>query len=686
MIDHFTINKRLISSVLTKYRTTFDAFCELITNSIHAKAKKIQITIQASDLLGETADVGFSRIVIRDDGIGVSKSEFKSKILDIATESKKAQGGKGVGRFAALQLGSLMEIETVAVDPFDQKLYKSTLVVDTKSWNTASLDQIPLKVEHIELSAPIESYYQVAIADFYPPNVTKDEKHMRMLKCFSSKEIERALFERYMDVIICGETLLSVNDTLILTEDHIIGEIENTTAEFVANDGFKHALSFKYLQVKANENKHKILLRVANGNISTVAYSYSYTGDIPAENQWIIFVDSLYFGGDTDACRGLFMSELNPDTENVITTIKESVDGFFKQKYAPYYDFTAKLKDDPAYPYRQVAASSLTRASVFNQLAYCIEEKHHLLQRKSDLRNLVYGLVDRSLNLREFGELISQVLKLDDSMAVRFNTLLNQVDCEDVVAFCDEVRAKQQFLDFLHKLNYDDISKSVGERAQLHKIVQRHLWVFGEEYNDCPVLFSDKNLRNNLEKLRNQFFDYKPTEADDNLNTYVSGEMLDITDLFFFNEKILHAEQKEVMIVELKAPRVKLGQKELSQAKRYALQLQTAGVFPEGIKYKIILIGADVAPILRAEYGQRDSKRVALVYKTEPPKQVEIWAIKWSDLIEENRRKLTYLGNHLATKDREVQEFWLSEFGDVPTKEIFSKIQDAGLPRTKKGK
>jgi hypothetical protein len=519
MTHHFTINKRLISGILTKYRDTFEAFCELITNAIQAQAHKITITIESSELLGNTADVGFKSIAIRDDGTGVSKTEFKSKILDIATDSKKAQGGRGVGRFAAIQLGSRMEIETVAKDPLDAKTYCTKLTVDTKDWQTSpALDKIPLEVNHTEILSNTESYYQITISNFYSSSATKEEKHLRMLKCFSDRDIERAIFERYTDVILRGKPHFSINGNLIAAEDHIIDEIENRTAIFQAHDGTNYPLEFQYMQVKSKESRHKIFLRVKNGDISTVAHSYDYTGDIPAENQWIAFVDSPYFGTDTDICRGLFMSDLNPDTAIVTKAIKESVDTFFTEKYAPYYDFTSKLKNDSAYPYRQKSASSLTRASVFNQLAFCIEEKHHLLKKKSDLRNLVYGLVDRALNQREFGDLISDILKVEDSMAARFNALLQQVEIEDVVAFCDEVKTKQQFLDFLHKLNYDKIAENVGERAQLHKIVQRHLWIFGEEYNDCPILFSDKNLRNNLEKLRNDYFDYEPKEEDDNLD------------------------------------------------------------------------------------------------------------------------------------------------------------------------
>ncbi|HSH67426.1 MAG TPA: hypothetical protein VLB84_16905 [Bacteroidia bacterium] len=41
----FSTNSRIIKDLLTQYRNTFYAFCELINNSIQAKANKIDIII-----------------------------------------------------------------------------------------------------------------------------------------------------------------------------------------------------------------------------------------------------------------------------------------------------------------------------------------------------------------------------------------------------------------------------------------------------------------------------------------------------------------------------------------------------------------------------------------------------------------------------------------------------------------
>ena len=53
-------------------------------------------------------------IKISDDGDGVPLSEFDESIMQIATEKK--DGGMGVGRFGALQIGRVMTIETCAFD------------------------------------------------------------------------------------------------------------------------------------------------------------------------------------------------------------------------------------------------------------------------------------------------------------------------------------------------------------------------------------------------------------------------------------------------------------------------------------------------------------------------------------------------------------------------------------------
>lgn len=179
-----------------------------------------------------------------------------------------------------------------------------------------------------------------------------------------------------------------------------------------------------------------------------------------------------------------------------------------------------------------------------------------------------------------------------------------------------------------------------------------------------------------MARLREEYFAYEPTEKDGNVAPVDDEKVKTITDLFFFNEKILDDENREVMVVELKAPRVKLHKKELSQADDYAWQIDKQGVFPDRLIYRVILVSSDMSDFVKSKQGQVDPKNPWIVSRpTNFKKSVEVWAVKWSDLIEANRRKLSYLGTQLHSKDREVKEVWQREFGDVPLQRIASFLK-----------
>ncbi|MCS4302411.1 ATP-binding protein [Chryseobacterium sp. BIGb0232] len=93
-----TTNSRLVNELFANYISTFTAFCELINNSIQAKAENIWIDINYTNE-NEIHPTIIDQITIKDDGIGVHKNELEKKLLDIGTTNK--QGGKGIGRFAS---------------------------------------------------------------------------------------------------------------------------------------------------------------------------------------------------------------------------------------------------------------------------------------------------------------------------------------------------------------------------------------------------------------------------------------------------------------------------------------------------------------------------------------------------------------------------------------------------------
>lgn len=101
------IGKELITSEVV-------AVFELVKNSFDANAKKVNIELNLKE----------QKIVITDDGIGMSKDDLKDKWLFVAySEKKNAEekngrkyvGAKGIGRFACDRLGSNIKIITKTI-------------------------------------------------------------------------------------------------------------------------------------------------------------------------------------------------------------------------------------------------------------------------------------------------------------------------------------------------------------------------------------------------------------------------------------------------------------------------------------------------------------------------------------------------------------------------------------------
>lgn len=88
-----TTNARLVGDVLPSKRNTFYALKELINNSIKAASKHIHIDLLPSECDEDSLHYHpIDKIVITDDGEGVSESRFANRIMEIATESE--DGGK----------------------------------------------------------------------------------------------------------------------------------------------------------------------------------------------------------------------------------------------------------------------------------------------------------------------------------------------------------------------------------------------------------------------------------------------------------------------------------------------------------------------------------------------------------------------------------------------------------------
>lgn len=676
MKRRLTTNARLVNEIFANYISTFAAFCELINNSIQAKASKIKISIDYTKS-SEVHPLLIKRIEIEDDGFGVHISDIKSKILEIGTTAK--DGGKGIGRFAAFQIGSAFKIDTIGFSNISKSFSKVEIPLSTDMFSrTSSVSEIEIDTSEVDLEGKHKTYYKVTIDQLYDSQITDQQPRKKIIDKFLSNNINDAIFERYPLKIFNKEIKFQVNDDLINPDDFIIGKPDRKTSEYIDKKGSNHEVSFDFIQIK-NVEKIKVFLTTINAGIQTIATGFEYdaTWLSPKIGGWFIYIGSDTLNDDMNRNIDLDMDESVRDYREFL---KNQLNDFFKDKNQEFDNFSENLKNDEHYPYKSAPSSSRSKVLLFDKLAFLVEDKYNLLKGQNQLREIIYPLIDRTISNGELNNILKNILKLNSKIIAKFNDLLEKTELESIIEFSDTVASKLQCVEFLEKIVYSHISNSIKERKELHKFLEHILWIFGEEYNENTRLLSDRSLENNLRELRDRFLVYKPSEKLGNINPLTDSRTKSITDLFLYSEKIIDENKKEVLIVELKAPKVKLSPKELEQVMRYAQEIEEQGVFPNSLKYKIILVGSEINK--RASFDikgrQKGIDNPYFYFKNEAG-NIEVWVIKWSELFENSKRRLKYMSAILNTKDVDVQEMAKRDFEEIDLGKIHSTLRKVAL-------
>jgi hypothetical protein len=668
----FTTNSRLVNELFANYISTFAAFCELINNSIQAKAENIRVYIDYTDP-SEIHPLIIKKIVIKDDGNGVHVNDMETKLLDIGTANK--EGGKGIGRFASFQIGKTVEVESIGFSTKDKSFSKFTLPLLFDSFGK-NVNVSTVEVNSIEeiLSGPQKTFYQVSITDLYDSVIIEKEPKKKIIDKFLHANIQDAIFERYPLKIFNNEVKFYINDQLINPDNFVKGTPQKIVYNYQDKKGHIHKVLFNFMQIR-NVDKIKIFLTTHNAGIQTIANGFEFEASwlSPKIGGWFIYINSDTL--PSDMYRNVDLDGMDENVKHFKDFIKEHLNSFFKEKNREYDNFTEKLKLDEYYPYKE-NSSSKSKIALFDKLAYLVEDKYNILNEKNRLREIVYPLIDRTISNGELDRILKGILKLNSKMISKFSGVLEKTELEDIIEFSDKVSGKMSELEFLEKIVYSDISKNIKERKELHKILEKMLWVFGEEYINSTKLLSDKGLENNLRQLRDDLLQYKASKKDENIAD-VSGHIKSITDLFIYSEKILDYKKREVLIVELKAPKVKISPKELGQVMKYATEVEKSSSTPRDVKFKILLVSSDINDDASFQIkGEPDNPYFHFRSKSG---NVEVWVMKWSDVLENLKRKLKYLSQALNVKDVDVQEKIQRDFDSIDFNHISSTLKKVAV-------
>ncbi|MBR4996606.1 MAG: ATP-binding protein [Bacteroidaceae bacterium] len=664
-----TTNARLVGDVLPSKRNTFYALKELINNSIKAKAKRIYIDFIP---FGEEESLSYrkiDKIIIADDGEGVSESQFANRIMEIATESP--EGGNGTGRFAGLLIGRTMHIETTAFDSEQKKNIKTSVTFNVKDFAHGNINDIELEVSSSEVDDKSSSEYKVTLSDLYN-NEQECPRKNKLSSEFREEYFTQAIFEHYPFYVFNENVRFFINGKELKMENFFLnGKKKYKEVNYTDALGEEHKVSFLFYPLNLSDKRVRIFLQPAIG-IKTIIAEFVYNSIWYAPE----VMGAQFVVVESDIITPELYADFSIETFGhnewgaFSKLIRDTIDEQFKEGDVKYKTFLEKLGADKYYPYSlDERKKKLYSEQIFERSAYLFEDELKLLSTDNKTRKIIYLLLRKAIENGDLAYLFSEVLNLSKVGQDKLIELLRQTDMEEIVRFSSDVAEREQFINFLYELTYGDISQYILERKQLHKIVEKNLWIFGEEYLGTPVLWSDKNLSNNLEQLRDKYLNYKPTKKDGNSIEGLGKKSKSITDLFFYNEKKLGNGRREVMIVELKAPNCAINEKELNQVGRYGFEIASKSEFPKHlVTYKILLISSKITDYGRSLINSNGlNKSVPFLYKkiADNNSDIQIYVMEWSELINTNRMHLSYLNNSLDVRYKDVYDVFQKDYSEL---------------------
>jgi hypothetical protein len=129
-----------------------------------------------------------------------------------------------------------------------------------------------------------------------------------------------------------------------------------------------------------------------------------------------------------------------------------------------------------------------------------------------------------------------------------------------------------------------------------------------------------------------------------------------------------------------RVPKVKISPKEIDQVMKYAREIEKLDASSSNIHYKILLISSKINSDAEFQIkGNQRSEDNPYFYFRNENKNIEIWVMKWSDLLENVKRKLKYMSNILNTKDIDVQEKAEKDFADIEFNKVSSSLKRVAI-------
>lgn len=600
-----------------------NALTELVWNAFDADADLVEVIIDRTDF-------GLKAVHVKDNGMGIVYKDSQKLFSSlggswkgkkgISSKGRFLHGKEGQGRFKSFAIGRIVEWCTSFFDGENILSYKIKGKADNKG---IFYPTSPRKIGNKSTGT--------MVSIFEPHKEFTSINKERLLEYFSSVFAIYLLQYKSIKLYVDGELVDPENQIKYKT---------NIPLDNVMFDNVDYSYELQIIEWNCN-TVNEVQLCNSNGfpllpyekNIRGTG-DFSYTAYVKSEHISKLNTVGTLGLGDLE-------SSLSKPIDAAVSALKHH---FMLRRIEISAGKIQKWKSENIYPYSNALNGPIEEAErqVFDILALNISEQIPEFERSDiKLKKFQFRLLKQIVgsNPDDLHIILTEVLNLSKGKQSELAELLKDASLSAIISTAKVISDRLRFIAGLEEILFNpDKKKVLKERTQLHKILAENTWVFGDEFS---LTVNDQSLSEVLKIHLNKkglavHLD-KPVKRIDG--------RVGIVDLMLTRSiGKNHSDEREHLVVELKAPKVNIGEDEISQIKSYAFASIADERFKHlKTKWNFWVISNDLKPFAEMELKQ-DKTGKGIIYEID---NLTIYVKTWGELIQECKHRLEFVRDQL---------------------------------------
>lgn len=598
------------------------ALAELIWNGLDADATSVSVSFD-HNALG-----AMSTVIVTDNGLGIPFVEaaegfrrlggsWKRPGAVTKGEGRFLHGQDGRGRFKAFSLGRFAEWDVTYQKGAELWTFKITM-------SAGNIREVRITDEKV---APAGKVRGVTLS------ITELYNEYRSLTTEAGLQDLSEIFALYL----ADYNAVSIRvDTHLIDPDSVIASRYAVNLTDIAADDKIHTARLEIIEWRAVTNRALYLCNEKGFPLISVDRrfhigAFQFSGYLKSS-----FISKLQKDGTVE------LAEMNRAVIAVIDEAQQAIKTHFRNRAAlEARSVVEEWKSEAIYPYQGEPVTHLetVERQVFDIVAV------NMAQHVQDFASTPPK--SKAFNLRllrqavekgpeELQLIFEEVLNLPKRKQEELAELLRDVSLSAIIGAAKIVTDRLKFLTGLEAVLFDaEPKKRLKERSQLHRIIAQNCWLFGEEYN---LSVDDQSLTEVLRKHRKLLGDHLVIDEPVKHITKTRG----IVDLMLSKAIRQHrANTLTHLVVELKAPSVKINADEVMQVEKYAFSVMKDERFRNvDTTWVFWAISDDLGDY--ATQRMNDSSGLIL-----SKANISIFVKTWAQVIDENRARLQFFQERL---------------------------------------